>query len=184
MKEGDAMKLFIKPLIVSVLLAACQPAEKKPPTSQASQRASPQVSQISIPEESPADYSLVASIIANSCLPCHNRQTLGDVIQLTQDARFAGAGDETRLRVLAALQRLASDMDEGIARNFTTQQEIEQLMHLNPELLPLVLEKGVMPPQWASDLMRKIDWPNYQALTVENRVEILQYTTQWPQNNP
>lgn len=149
--------------------AGCKPQAEPAP------KQSVQAAQFSPPPISDADYNRVGGIIASSCMPCHNRQTLPGVISLTQKAGFKAIGDDTRLRILGELGELKNYMDSGTPISFTSKQEIQDFFGATAGEFYLMLEKGLMPPPWAPQLMEQIKWPNYRRLSSEQRLELMRF---------
>ncbi len=144
-----------------VLISACKPEPKK--------------SAAQTENEPVADYPIVARAIASSCMPCHNKQTLETVIQRVQAAQFEAIEGESRLRILAELETLKAYMEDGIPLSFSSKAEVDKYLQSSRYPFYLMLEKGVMPPRWAAELMQQIDWPNYQVLPLSDRIEMLKY---------
>ncbi|PIQ23550.1 hypothetical protein COW36_13840 [bacterium (Candidatus Blackallbacteria) CG17_big_fil_post_rev_8_21_14_2_50_48_46] len=168
--------------LITVLLWGCNSPEEVKPTPSATAPAATatagtQTSATPTASPSPAiAYSEVFRITYFSCLPCHNRKTLPQVIERVKAAHFDTVDGEDRLRVLAELEGLKDRQDKGEALGFSSGQE--ELMHLFggiPGGFYIMLERGVMPPPWAPDLMQAIDWPNYERLSIENRAKLLQF---------
>lgn len=125
---------------------------------------------------SPVVYSEVFKITYASCLPCHNRKTLPQVIERLKTAKVSTIDGEDRMRVLRELEGLQELLDSGSALGFSSgEKELMDLFESVPGGLFTMLEKGVMPPPWAPALMDAIDWPNYARLTIDNRIKLLQF---------
>lgn len=154
------------------LLFSCQadiPKSKLPET----QTALPSASIPAIAD--PAEFAKVQQILATSCMPCHNRQNLPVVLERVKQARFSDISGKSRLRILTELEGLSQLMQEGLPLSFTSQKELHQFFLASPGDFYNMLEKGVMPPPWGPELMQAINWPSYQALTLEDRLELLKY---------
>lgn len=113
-------------------------------------------------------------VISSSCMPCHNRNTLPEVIARTQQADFKDIDGDTKLRILGELEGLQEAMKEGTPFSFTSREEMLKFFEAAPGELYTMVEKGVMPPPWATPLMKQIQLP-YVPLTPEKRVLILQF---------
>ncbi len=158
------------------LLSACQPeAEKESGAYQDSQK-----THYSAAGE-PADYNQVARALSSSCMPCHNQAALSEVIKRVKAADFKEIDGETRLRILGELEELKVYMDEGVPISFTSKAQVDQFIKVTPGEFYMMLEKGGMPPPWAPDLMKAINWPNYEILKLEDRVEMLKYAKPFSQ---
>jgi hypothetical protein len=177
-------RILITALFLHTLLGSCtapkiggneqaQNLSSQPPAkvnAQASIQASPSPSTVNIA------YSEVFRITYASCLPCHNRHTLPQVIERVKAGTFDSVDGEERLRILNELEGLKKRQDEGSALGFSSgQEELMNLFESIPGGFYIMLEKGVMPPPWAPDLMEAIDWPNYERLSIENRIKLLQF---------
>lgn len=169
-------------LLLAGLLVACQGSQVSLSISQPS--ASPQLSptsssqpnpQISQSTDSNSDFLKVQQMMVASCLPCHDHQTLPTVIERVKQANFNQIEGLTRLRLLAELEELEHLMQNGLTLSFTNQEELHRFFVAEPGTLYLMLEKGKMPPAWAAELFKQINWPGYQTLTIENRIELLKY---------
>ena len=122
-------------------------------------------------------YGEVFKITYSSCLPCHNRHTLPQIIERVKTASFSDIDGETRLRILMELEGLKALMDSSTPLSFSSgQTELMQMFNAFPGALYTMLEKSVMPPPWAPELMQNIDWPNYERLSVENRTKLLRFS--------
>lgn len=164
--------------LVFLLLLACNSTPKPVTASnQASSKPLPNSQTTSIAASAtPVAYSEVFRITYASCLPCHNRNTLPQVIERVQAASFDTVDGETRLRVLGELEGLKALQDSGSDLGFSSgQEELMSLFKSMPGALYTMLDKGVMPPPWAQDLMEAIDWPNYERLSAEKRIKLLQF---------
>ena len=127
------------------------------------------------------DFQKVGNIMRQSCMPCHNKSYLPQVINRVKVAKFKEIDGDTRLRILAELEELQRFMDEGIPISFTSEEQVHKFFRAVPGELYLMLEKGVMPPPWAPELMKQINWPSYTPLSWENRIEILRYAKPYSQ---
>lgn len=164
--------------LLFLLLLACNTSHKPVTSSKQSSSEPAPNSQIANIKAStaPVAYSEVFRITYASCLPCHNRNTLPQVIERVQAASFDTVDGETRLRVLGELEGLKALQDSGSDLGFSSgQQELMSLFKSMPGALYTMLDKGVMPPPWAPDLMEAIDWPNYERLSADKRVKLLQF---------
>ena len=176
------------PLFSLMLLLACesegQQATPSPTPDRSFSQPSVRVSgslENSSSDASGTAFQNVSPIIASSCMPCHNPSTLNEIIQHTESADFTEIDNMTRLRILGELKALQSLIAEGEPLHFTSQEAVEQLMKIKPTDLYIRLEKGTMPPNWAPELMKKIDWPNYKKLALDDRVEMLKYAKAFAQ---
>jgi hypothetical protein len=98
------------------------------------------------------------------------------VIDRLKAAKFSTVDGEDRIRVLKELEGLKEMQDSGSALGFSSgQEELMNLFESVPGGFFIMLEKGVMPPPWAPALMEAIDWPNYERLSIENRIKLLQF---------
>jgi hypothetical protein len=162
-------------LLPGLLLTACapeKPARDQTPVAPAAVSAT-SASPTPAPIPSVA-YSEVFKITYSSCLPCHNRKTLPQVIERVKRSSADIIGDEERVRIIGELEELKAAQDEGVPLGFSSgQKELLQLFDALPGEFYTVLEKGVMPPSWAPALMDTIEWPNYTFLTPENRAKLL-----------
>lgn len=159
-------------MLVTGFLFSCQPDIPKS-TLPKTQTALPSAS---IPATAAAsDFAKVQQIMATSCMPCHNRQNLPVVIDQVKQAHFSSIGGKTRLRILAELEGLSQLMQDGLPLSFTSQEELHQFFLTNPGSFYTMLEKGVMPPPWGPDLIKELNWPGYQALPIEDRLELMKY---------
>lgn len=120
-------------------------------------------------------YEDISPIISMSCMPCHNRHTIGTVIKRLENHPVEDLDGETRERVLAEIGELRQYMEDGVPVSFTSQQEIEKFLKAMPGEFYTMLEKGVMPPPFAPELMKHIGFTDYQPLSWENRIKLLQY---------
>ena len=123
------------------------------------------------------DFTKAFKVVASSCLPCHGRTTLPEVITRVKKAKFVEIEGETRERIIAALEGLHDDMKEGIPFSFTSEEEVKKFLATTPGEMVLMLEKGVMPPPWALALMKEIKW-SYTPLEVNERLLLLRYARQ------
>lgn len=142
------------------------------PVSSASPAAS--VSATEAPK-TPPNFQEAFQIISKSCMPCHNHTTLEKVITQAKAAKFESIEDESKDRIVAALEDLQADMQDGLPLSYTTEANMQRLFTVMPGELVLMLEHGVMPPPWAPELMKTIEWDSYQPLTVEKRIALLRY---------
>ena len=180
MVKKDMPYLHVLPglALLVLLLVSCNTSQKLV-TAQREVSPSPiQSSNLDSPRSSvaPVAYSEVFRITYASCLPCHNRNTLPQVIERVKAATFSTVDGETRKRVLAELEGLKALQDSGSDLGFSSgQKELMSLFKSMPGALFTMLDKGVMPPPWAPDLMEAIDWPNYERLSMEKRIKLLQF---------
>lgn len=166
--QGSPLKLGLAQfLALTLVLSACEPA----PDKQAS--ASPKA--VSVPSIPDAEYLRAATIIAASCMPCHNRQSLPKVSALTRAAKFKAIGGDTRLRILGELGELKAYMDSGMPISFTSKDELQQFFAATAGEFYVMLEKGVMPPPWAPELMQRLNLNGYQKLGPQQRLELLRF---------
>lgn len=116
-------------------------------------------------------------VISHSCFPCHNVQTLPEVIRRTRRLKVEALGGEERLRLLVELENLYLLLKEGAPLNFVGKPEIHAQFESMPGELYTMLENGVMSPPWAPELMKAIGWPEvlYQPLTPEKRITLMLY---------
>ncbi len=176
MRQNQSLAGF---LLVFVFVAGCtSPQEQvnsQTQTKPQTQSAATASSAAPVPSPSVA-YSEVFRITYASCLPCHNRHTLPQVIERLKAAKFSTVDGEDRFRVLKELEGLKEMQDSGSALGFSSgQEELMNLFESVPGGFFIMLEKGVMPPPWAPALMEAIDWPNYERLSIENRIKLLQF---------
>lgn len=169
-------------LFLTALLVACQASLPTPPISPTasptgfpSAPASIASPQASSPSGSEPTFAKVQQIMTESCMPCHNRQSLPMVIERVKQASFTQISGQSRLRLLTELEQLKQLMEKGLPISFDSQEELHKFFDAEPGTLFLMVEKGVMPPAWSAELMQQINWPGYQALTIENRIELLKY---------
>lgn len=120
-------------------------------------------------------YEDISPILSMSCMPCHNRHTIGTVIERLEKHPVQTLDGETRERVLAEIGELRQYMRDGVPVSFTSQQEIEKFFKAAPGEFYTMLQKGVMPPGFAPELMQQIGFSDYRPLTWENRIKLLQY---------
>lgn len=120
-------------------------------------------------------YEEISPILSRSCMPCHNRHTIGTVIERLEKHPVETLDGETRERVLAEIAELKQYMQDGVPVSFTSQEEIEKFLKAMPGEFYTMLEKGVMPPPFAPELMEHIGFTDYQPLSWENRIKLLQY---------
>ena len=125
--------------------------------------------------EPEVSYEDISPILSMSCMPCHNRHTIGTVIERLEKHPVQTLDGETRERVLAEIQELRQYMQDGVPVSFTSQQEIEKFLKAAPGEFYTMLQKGVMPPGFAPELMEHIGFSDYRPLTWENRIKLLQY---------
>ncbi|MEZ0370639.1 MAG: hypothetical protein ACAI44_16230 [Candidatus Sericytochromatia bacterium] len=123
-----------------------------------------------------ADFNKIQTIIASSCMPCHNRQTLPEIVARTKKAGFKAIEGDTRSMILDDLHELEAYMESGLSISFTSKEELHKFFAATPGEFYMMLEKGLMPPPWAPGLMQEIKWPHYQPLSPANRVELLKYS--------
>lgn len=121
------------------------------------------------------NYEDVRPILSMSCMPCHNRHTIGTVIERLEKHSVETLDGETRERVLAEIGELRQYMEDGVPLSFTSQQEMEKFFKAAPGEFYTMLEKGVMPPPFAVELMEHIGFTDYTPLSWENRIKLLQY---------
>lgn len=120
-------------------------------------------------------YEEISPIISMSCMPCHNRNTIGTVIERLEKHPVQTLDGETRDRVLAEIAELRQYMQDGVPVSFTSQQDIEKFLKAAPGEFYIMLQKGVMPPSFAPQLMEHIGFTEYKPLSWENRIKLLQY---------
>jgi hypothetical protein len=125
--------------------------------------------------EPQVSYEDISPILSMSCMPCHNRHTIGTVIERLEKHSVKTLDGETRERVLAEIRELRQYMQDGVPVSFTSQQEIEKFLKAAPGEFYTRLQKGVMPPGFAPELMAHIGFSDYKPLTWENRIKLLQY---------
>lgn len=154
-------------LLMFLTLTACLPQNTQKTSEQ--QASSVQAS------SSPRFYGSVSVSIQNSCMPCHNKQTLPEVIERVQKARFQAIAGLSRERILAELEELKGAIEEGLPLDYQEKASVHQNLKSLPGELYLMLEKGQMPPRWAPELMQIIDWYYYEPLSPERRMEFLNY---------
>ena len=119
----------------------------------------------------------IQTILTASCMPCHSRTALPQVIERTKQASFPSVDGESRERILAELEELQLYIDEGLPISFAEDEtELHKFFKSTPGEFYMMLEKGIMPPPWAPDLMKQINWPDYKHLTTEERIELLKYS--------
>lgn len=128
-----------------------------------------------------AAYERAAAIISHSCMPCHNRQTLPEVMALTQAASFQKIGNMTRARILGELGKLKTDMDNGLPISFTSKQALEDFFKVTRGEFYVRLEKGLMPPAWAPEWMQELKW-GYQRLDAQERLELMRFARPYAEN--
>lgn len=121
------------------------------------------------------EFQEIYGILTASCMPCHNRETLPQVIDKVKTASFQDIDGETRLRILGELEELAQYMKDGMPISFTGEQELHRFFAVTPGEFYMMLEKGMMPPPWAHAMFEKIEWPGYKTLGFEERVRLMQY---------
>lgn len=114
------------------------------------------------------------TVISSSCMPCHNRNSLPQVIARARQADFKEIAGDTKPRILGELEELQEAMKAGTPFSFTSREEMLKFFEAAPGELYTMVEKGVMPPPWAVPLMKQIQWP-YVPLTPAKRVLILQF---------
>lgn len=153
-------------LLAGGLVFGCKPEPPHPP---------PQKTSLPI-KISDADFNKIQSILSSSCMPCHNRRTLPEVIARTEKGKFKAIGDDTRLRILGELGELKDYMEGGLSISFTSKEELHKFFESTAGEFYLMLEKGLMPPPWAVGLTQEIKWPLYQKLSAENRLELMKYS--------
>lgn len=127
------------------------------------------------------DFAKIQKIITSSCMPCHNRQNLPVVISRVEKAGFKDIDGDTRQRILGELGELEQYMKDGMPISFTGKEEVHKFFNATPGEFYMMLEKGLMPPPWAPELMKQIEWAGYQKLTIENRLELLKYAKPYTQ---
>lgn len=159
--------MFLGGCIAVLLSVACDPASN--PKAQENEHQGAAV------QKPVATYEDISPIISRSCMPCHNRHTIGTVIERLEAHSVDALDGETRERVLAEIGELRQYMEDGVPVSFTSQQEIEKFLKAMPGEFYTMLEKGVMPPPFAPELMKHIGFTDYQPLSWENRIKLLQY---------
>ncbi len=127
------------------------------------------------------DFAEVQKILLSSCMPCHNRQNLPVVIDRVKKASFKDIDGDTRLRILGELEELEQYMKDGMPISFTGKEEVHKFFNATPGEFYMMLEKGLMPPPWAPELMKQIEWPSYQKITIEKRLTLLKYAKPYTQ---
>lgn len=120
-------------------------------------------------------YEEISPIISMSCMPCHNRHMIATVIERLEKHSVESLDGDTRARVLAEINELRQYMEDGVPVSFTSQQEIERFLKAAPGEFYTRLQKGVMPPGFAPELMEHIGFAEYKPLSWENRIKLLQY---------
>lgn len=155
------------------LLLGCNPQDKE------SEHKQTQASEPPLPSQE--EFLRVQTIIASSCMPCHNSQTLPDVIARTEKAGFKDIDGDTKARILGELDELQNYMKSGTPISFTDQQVLHQFFKATPGEFYMMLDKGLMPPPWAQELMKEIKWPNYHPLQSAERIELLTYSKPFAQ---
>ena len=120
-------------------------------------------------------YEEISPILSMSCMPCHNRHTIGTVIERLENSDVDVLDGETRQRVLGEVSGLRELMDDGMPISFTSEAELQRFMKAVPGEFYTMLQKGVMPPGFAPELMQRIGFTDYKPLTWENRIKLLQY---------
>ncbi len=120
-------------------------------------------------------YEEISPIISMSCMPCHNRHTIGTVIERLEKTNLETLDGETKARVLAEITELRQYMEDGVPVSFTSEAEIQKFLKAAPGEFYTMLQKGVMPPGFAPELMQHIQFNEYKALTWENRIKLLNY---------
>ncbi|PIQ24430.1 hypothetical protein COW36_24575 [bacterium (Candidatus Blackallbacteria) CG17_big_fil_post_rev_8_21_14_2_50_48_46] len=108
-------------------------------------------------------------------MPCHNHQTLPEVIVKTQSLNAQNIAGESRIRILKELKELRTAQASGSPLSFMREEDLKNQFLAMPGEFYNLLEKGNMPPSWAPELMKQIKWPYYKPLTPKNRVLLLQY---------
>lgn len=144
----------------------------RPEAKQTKQSPTPVASAVALSDD---DFLRVQTIIASSCMPCHNRQTLPLVIEQTRKSNFKGLGRDTKLRVVGELEELENYMKSGLSISFTGKEELHRFFSSTAGEFYLMLDKQVMPPPWAQDLMTELKWPGYKPLSPDERLELMRY---------
>lgn len=163
-------------LTVCVTLAVMLPACKPSAQHQEAAASASSTADSSPPPISDEEFNKAQTIIASSCMPCHNRQTLPNVMALTKAAKFKAIGSDTRLRILGELGELKNYMDSGLSISFTSKDELQKFFGATAGEFYLMLDKGLMPPPWAPELMQQIKWPHYEKLTSAKRLELMKFS--------
>lgn len=174
-----ALSGFLGLLMISAGLSACPSSPRQETTVESGIELQAVASAHSSPPA--GDFKKVGDIMTHSCMPCHNKSYLSQVINRVKVADFKEIDGDTRLRILAELEELQGFMDEGMPISFTSEEQVQKFMQAAPGELYLMLEKSVMPPPWAEELMKQINWPSYTPLSWENRIEILRYAKPYSQ---
>lgn len=123
----------------------------------------------------PVTFEQAHAVLATSCMPCHNRQTLPQVLEKVRLASFSEIDGESRLRIINELESLLAAILSGSPLDYSSAEHLQQNFQGMPGEFYNVLEKGVMPPSWAPELMRQIQWSGYTPLTPANRVLLLRF---------
>lgn len=119
-------------------------------------------------------FEQVSGVLSHSCMPCHHRQILPQLIDKVRSASFAEIEGEPRTRILHELEGLLADILSGAPLDYSRVENLQRNFQGMPGEFYNVLEKGVMPPPWAAELMKQLQWP-YTPLSPEHRVLLLQF---------
>jgi len=165
MRKYTPLILFSLNVLMFGLFLSCAPEAKKAP--EETQNTASQAQNVS--------FEAAFSVITASCMPCHNVATLPTVIEKTRKASFSELDGEERVRIVNDLENLLAALKAGEPLNLVGEKEIQANFAAMPGELYTMLEKGVMSPAWAPALMKEIQWPQYQPLTPEKRVLLMQY---------
>lgn len=116
------------------------------------------------------------AVISESCLPCHSQTALPEVIVRVKQAPFETMDGEKKERLVAELEGLLEALEEGDPLDYTSEANLNRTFKGLPGEFYLMLEKGVMPPPWAAEMMALIEWGGYRTLTPEKRGLLLNYS--------
>ena len=179
MKKVNTIFSLLFTLTLIVACPAAEPSSSPTPKSSLAPQATPSQkvqTKIMSPPAPQMSYGEVFKITYTSCLPCHNKNTLPQVIEKVKAASFAEVAGEPRSRILAELEELKAVMTDSPPFSFSSgEKELKEFFNAFPGEFHLMLERGVMPPPWAPELMKAIAWPNYKKLGVQERIKLLRF---------
>lgn len=134
-------------------------------------------SQILVSKESGSQvlFKQAHSIMKRSCMPCHNKHRVSCLAQAIKRQDFKSIDGESRLRIVSAIKGLSEMIDEGMNLSFTSEKEIKQFLKEMPGGLYTMVDKGVMPPPWAPDLMKTLYLHTYRPLSVDDRIVLQKF---------
>lgn len=119
------------------------------------------------------------SVIVKSCMPCHNKRTLPNIIKEVKQANFKEIEEETKARIVGALEGLLQRQEEGELLSFDSEKNIQKFYRIAPGAMYTMVNLNVMPPPFAPELMKTIGYNRYVELSMQERIKLLKYANQY-----